>query len=125
MVPWPIGFLALCYGVLATVWAAEGYRVLLRSDVPLWAGLWCALCAAATAGLMLLRPWGRVLAVVGAALLTVALMVVSAAHVAAHHASMAVWIAIGTVVPLGVWRYLSVPRVKKWFVRTVDESMSK
>ena len=116
MVPWSIGFLALCYGVLATVWAAEGYRALLRSEVPLWAGLWCALCAAATAGLLMLKPWGRVLAVVGAALLTVALMVASAAHVAVRHASMAVWIAISTVLPLMVMRYLSVPRVKKWFV---------
>ena len=120
MVPWSIGLLALCYGVLATVWAAEGHRALLRSDAPLWAGLWCALCAAATAGLILLRPWGRVLAVVGAALLTVALMVASAAHVAAHQASMAVWIAIGTVLPLMVMRYLSVPRVKRWFDQTQD-----
>ncbi|MBI3324051.1 MAG: hypothetical protein HYZ92_02110 [Candidatus Omnitrophica bacterium] len=118
MVPLPIAILGLYYGTIAALSSAKLLRILSGTGAgsSAWQVLWLALCAAATVGLALLKPWGRRLAiwtagVLMATLLASALMVVGLTG----RGRLALALACAAALQMLPIRYLRRPTVKRLF----------
>lgn len=117
MIPWPIAFLTLFYGVVAALSAVIAWKILIgASHQPIiWSLGWLVLSAGAMGGLFLLKPWGRRLAIWTSALLMVVTLVVAGALVLSERAGAGLVITLSSVFHLLVIRYLQRPTVKAYF----------
>jgi uncharacterized membrane protein YGL010W len=117
MVPWPIALLSLGYGVIAAVSASTLWKIMMGVvDRPMvWPGAWLAVSAAAMCGLALLKPWARLLAVVG--LVWVTLVTLTSAGLSALTARPegALLATLGAGVCVVMIRYLRRPAIKALF----------
>ena len=117
MIPWPIALLALFYGVVAAMSAANLWKILVGvSDKPIaWALVWLVLSAGAMCGLALLQSWGRRFAVWTSSLLTASTLAASALLVAAGRPGAGLAVTLSAAFHLLVIRYLTRPLVKALF----------
>ncbi len=116
-VPRPIAALAIFYGCVAASSAATVWKIVTGvSQRPLiWPAAWCVGSAAAIYGLVLLKPWGRVLAVLGLLILTVTAVAVAGLLAMKGHPVAALLATAGASIYVIAIRYLSRPQVKQWF----------
>ena len=119
MVPWPIVVLIVGYAILATVMAADVWRVIQghSAQLPALPLAWCAVMAALALGFSFLQPWARRLAVGVSIFLLVGALSASVLAVLRTPPSpkAAFWGTIWAGVQLLVIRYLTRPHVKRWF----------
>ncbi len=121
MIPWPIALLTALYAALATCSFAGVWRLLVVGQTGrdlAWSLAWTGLSGAAMLGLALMKPWGRRLAVWTSALL-MASALCAAWFAVARPAPQPRWSFVATglaAVQMVVIRYLTRPRVKRWFV---------
>ena len=117
MVPVPIALLTLFYGVIATISAANAWKILtgLSHQSLVWPIGWLAVSGGAMLGLPLLRSWGRALAIWTSALLMVATLAIAGLLVAAKHPGMGLIVTFSTAFHALVIRYLQRPAMKRYF----------
>ena len=118
MIPWPIALLALLYGVVAALAAQSSWTIISGvSSRPLLVHLaWLGLSTGATAGLLFLKPWGRLLAIWTSILLMVVLLAVSGMLVlGAKEHGFGFLVAVMAAVQMLTIRYLRLPKVKALF----------
>ncbi len=117
MVPWPIALLALYYGVIAATSAATVWKICagVMSRSMTWPILWFVVAAGAMFGLTWLKPWGRVLAIVGATWTTVTTLCLAALFIKAGRPGGALLTTLSMTVQVLIIRYLQRPSVKSFF----------
>ena len=117
MVPWPIAWLALFYGAVATTSAATVWKVILGAAdrSPVWPIAWLALSASLMCGLPLLRPWARTLAMAASALLVLVTLSMAGLLVMGGRPLIGLLATLGTAVHVIAIRYLQRPTVKARF----------
>lgn len=120
MIPWPIGLLAIFYAVIATVASSMAWKIMIgSSERPFfWPALWMVLSAGATYGLVMLKPWGRKLAVWTSLLLMVTILSVAALLVAGRQPGWALLTAVVAGLQMIAVRYLNRTAVKGLFETT-------
>lgn len=121
MVPWPIGLLALFYGVIATSAAATAWRIMqgVTHQVLAVQAAWFGVSAGAMIGLALLKSWGRTLAVWTSVLLMVTMLAIAGLlALAAGQALGGLLVAAGAGLHMLAIRYLQRPTVKALFATT-------
>lgn len=117
MIPWPIALLTLFYGAVAFYSAASLWKVVLglSHQSVFWLSLWLVLSAAATTGLVWLKPWGRRFAMGTSWFLIISTLTVSALYIAAGKPSIGLVITFTTACHYLMIRYLKRPAVVVWF----------
>lgn len=122
MVPWPIALLCGLYTAVATFSAAAAWRGLHSSGLAVvsLSAAWTTASVIVVAGLALMKPWSRKLAVwVSMALLLSALTTAVWAVLKTPPQPSRSLTATGLAgVYLVAIRYLTRPRVRAWFFRT-------
>lgn len=119
MVPWPVAALSLWYAVVATAAAAALWRVAagISPHGIVWPAVWLAVAGSASVGLPLLKPWARILAIVGSVLLTVTTLAVAAVLVRVGRPMGGVVAALSAGVHLVAIRYLQRPTIRVYFTK--------
>jgi len=119
MVPWPIALLAGLYAAIGTSSTAS----LAKAGAPfsIWPWVWSAASWTLVAGLVLMRPWARKLAI------WVSIFMLASSLAAAWIAAARTWEPGWSLAATGVAglqcliiRYLTRPRVKTWFRKEPD-----
>ncbi len=120
MIPWTVALLALFYAAVTAASGANLWRALSGDSArsPLLAACWLGVSAAAMCGLVLLKPWGRRLAVWGFAALTMVTIAGAGVLAARGRPGMALATTVGTGLYLVAIRYLQRPGVKRLFQGT-------
>ena len=123
MVPWPIALLTLGYGVVAAVSSATVWKAVIgpHQPWPLWPSVWLAISAGAMIGLALLKPWGRMLAIVTSIALTLTTLAIAARCVSAGQPVAGLLAAFATSIHLLTIRYLQRPTIKRYFEVRIAE----
>lgn len=117
MVPWPIAWLSLLYGVLAAASAATVWKIAVGTieRALIWPVVWLGLSVFTMCGLALLKPWARGLAILGLALIMVVLLAMAGLFAVSAHPWGALFTALLAGVPVIMIRYLRRPVVKAYF----------
>ena len=117
MVPWPIALLAMLYAVIATASAAGLWKIATGASHQslVWPLGWLTLSVAAMVGLALLKPWGRRLAVVGLALITMSMLALAALLIMARRPLGGLLATAAASVHVVMIRYLHRPATKAYF----------
>ena len=117
MIPWPMALLALFYGVITAISAANAWQILTGSSGHplLWPLLWTGLCAGAMVGLPLGKAWGRTLALIAAWWLTVSSVTTAAWFVSLQQPLLGLLVTLTSVLYVAIIRYLGRPTVKTYF----------
>ena len=123
MIPWPIALLTLLFGVMATLSMASIIKIITGfiARPLIWPVVWFGMSAVAMAGLPFLKPWSRIVAVVGLVAMTVVTLSVAGLLILQGRPLAALLATFGSVVYLIALRYLGRPQVKTWFTKTVSE----
>ena len=121
MVPWPVALLTLLFGVIATLSLATIIKILTGfvSRPLMWPMMWFAVSAGSMAGLPLLKPWGRRLAVWGLVAMTVVTLSIAGLLILQGRPLSALLATFGSAIYLIALRYLGRPQVKTWFAKSV------
>ena len=117
MIPWPIAFLTLFYGVIATLSAATIWRIATGVIArPLLRPLaWLAVSSSVTFGLPLLKSWGRTVTVAASALMALTTLAVAGLLVVGGRPLAALLVAVAAGGHILVIRYLQRPAIKAYF----------
>jgi len=117
MIPWSIGLLALFYGIAAAVSAASAWRAVIGASPQalVWPMIWLGVSVSAMLGLVLMRPWARVVAVWGFTGLIAMTLSLAAALVTTGRPGLALLTTLGAGLYVLAIRYLRRPTVKAWF----------
>ena len=118
MIPWSIGLLTLFYGAIATLSAATLYKIMagMSSQSLVWTLLWLICSSGAAGGLMLLKPWGRRLAILTSLLLLVATLAVAGLLAQRGHPVMGLVTAMSAALHVVILRHLRRPVVQGYFM---------
>ena len=119
MVPWPIALIAIWYGMMSAASGAMLWKIaigLLERSI-IWPGMWFALSLSTMCGLALMKPWARVLAVVGAAVFTIVCLAMAGLLVMAGRPFGGFVATLAAGVQVVVMRYLRRPHVKTYFAK--------
>ena len=117
MVPWPIAFLTLFYGVIGVASAVTAWKIISGAlDRPLlWPMAWLAGSACVMCGLPLLKPWARLLAIGTSIVLLLVTLAIAGLLAMAGRPLGALLTAISAGVHVMIIRYLQRPVVKAYF----------
>ncbi len=123
MIPWPVAFLSLFFGVIAAASAANLWRIVngMSQQSIIWPVVWLGVSAGAMCGLALLKSWGRTLAIAGFIALCAVMLAMAGLLASAHHPVGAILSAVMAGVHLAAMRYLQRDATKAYFSTTVLE----